>query len=45
MDFKYRDENYIKEFSPKFDRNKIKEIKDMHQEILAQLLGHYIILN
>ena len=45
MDFKYRDENCTKEFSPKFDRNKIKEIKDMHQEILAQLLGHYIILN
>ena len=45
MDFKYRDETCIKEFSPKFDRNKMKEIKDMHQEILTQLLEHYIILN
>ena len=45
MDFKYRDENCVKEFSPKFDRNEMKEIKNMHQEILAQLLGHYIILN
>ena len=45
MDFKYRDENFIKEFSPKFDRDKMKEIKDMHQEILTQLLEHYIILN
>ena len=45
MDFKYRDETCFKEFSPKFDCNKMKEIKDMHQEILTQLLEHYIILN
>ena len=45
MDFKYRDENCIKEFSPKFDRNKMKQIKDMQQEILTHLLEHYIILN
>ena len=42
--FKYCAENCIKVFSTKFNRNKMKEIKDMHQEMLIKLLQYHMTL-